>query len=57
MTLHDVQEMYPNENLLNDKLSCCAYNSRSKHMIAGTKEGKAILWKNMAYDENPIESE
>lgn len=58
MTLHDVQEFNPSENILNDKITCIGYNKHCKYLVAGTREGKIVFWKNnRLIDESPQESE
>lgn len=57
MTLHEIQEMYPEDKILNDKITCVQYNKKSKNLVAGTKDGRIVFWKNFATDESPIESE
>lgn len=47
-----------NDNVLNDKIACVAYDNKGKYLIAGTKEGRILFWKNMMIgSESPLESE
>ncbi|CAD8148851.1 unnamed protein product [Paramecium pentaurelia] len=58
ITLHEYQELYPKDKILNDKITCIQYSKKSKNLIAGTKDGKLLFWKNFAStDESPVESE
>ncbi|CAK55887.1 unnamed protein product (macronuclear) [Paramecium tetraurelia] len=58
ITLHEFQEQYPNEKILNDKITCVQYSKKSKNLVAGTKDGRLVFWKNYALtDESPVESE
>ena len=34
-------------NVLNDKIGCIAYENKNKFLVAGTKEGRILIWKNM----------
>ena len=50
--------MSEDPSILNDKIACVAYDNRSKVLIAGTKEGRVLFWKNMTIgSESPQESE
>jgi hypothetical protein len=50
--------MAGSENILNDKIACIAYDNKGKFLIAGTKDGRVLLWKNMMMgSESPLESE
>jgi len=58
LTLHEQQEMAGSENILNDKIACVAYDNKGKFLIAGTKDGRILFWKNMMMgSESPLESE
>ncbi|CAD8141887.1 unnamed protein product [Paramecium octaurelia] len=58
ITLHEFQELYPKEKILNDKITCVQYSKKSKNLVAGTKDGRLVFWKNYALtDESPVESE
>lgn len=53
ITLHDVQELAgEGENVLNDKIACISFDKKSKHMIAGTKEGRILFWKRLTAAPN-----
>jgi intraflagellar transport protein 140 len=50
--------MSEDPSILNDKIACVAYDKKSKVLIAGTKEGRVLFWKNlMIGSESPQESE
>ena len=43
-------------NFTSDKISSVVYDSRGRSLVAGTKEGKLLFWKNMALgNDSPID--
>lgn len=41
-----------------DKISSVVYDSRGRSLVAGTKEGKLLFWKNMALgNDSPVDKE
>lgn len=45
-------------NLGADKISSIAYDSRGRSLVAGTREGRLMFWKNMALGtDSPVDKE
>ena len=51
MSLASVEEHNPGVKMFNDKITCVRYDEKGRVLVAGTKNGYGIFWKNMAYGE------
>lgn len=58
LTLIDLQaECEEGTNIMSDKLTCIQYEKKGKVLVAGTKEGRLIFWKNLSIgSESPSDS-
>lgn len=46
------------DNIINDKVGCVAYDNRGKFLLAGTKDGRILIWKNLMMGvESPLDSD
>ncbi len=60
MTVFDVLSSDNNSgmNLGTDKISSIVYDARGRSLVAGTKEGRLMFWKNMALGtDSPIDKD
>jgi len=59
LTLHELQgEDEDGPSIMNDKLTCIDYEKKGKVLVAGTKDGRLIFWKNLSVgSESPSDSE
>lgn len=45
-------------NLGNDKISTIVYDTRGRSLVAGTREGRLLFWKNMALGtDSPLDKD
>jgi len=43
-------------NMATDKISSIVYDSRGRSLVAGTKDGRLLFWKNMALGtDSPVD--
>lgn len=60
MTVFDVLSSDNNSgmNLGTDKISSIIYDSRGRSLVAGTREGRLMFWKNMALGtDSPVDKD
>ena len=60
MTVFDVLNQNNNSglNLGIDKISSIVYDSRGRSLVAGTREGRLMFWKNMALGtDSPVDKD
>jgi intraflagellar transport protein 140 len=60
LTVFDVLSSDNNSgmNLGTDKISSIVYDSRGRSLVAGTREGRLMFWKNMALGtDSPIDKD
>jgi intraflagellar transport protein 140 len=49
LTLLDIdQENEGKINTMSDKVTCARYEEKGKVLVAGTKDGRVLFWKNIA---------
>ena len=58
LTLFDVEQAIGGINTFADKLISIKYDNKGKNLIAGTKEGKVLFWKNNGFgNSSPTDSD
>ena len=59
MTVFDVLNSDSiNTNMATDKISSIVYDGRGRSLVAGTREGRLMFWKNMALGtDSPIDKD
>lgn len=58
LTIFDVLNSDNSEMMPTDKISTVVYDSRGRSLVAGTREGKLLFWKNMALGtDSPIDKD
>jgi intraflagellar transport protein 140 len=47
-----------NSNMATDKISSIVYDNRGRSLVAGTREGRLMFWKNMALGtDSPVDKD